>query len=161
MLMSVFVSIIPRGPGQKEGRMLSQIKTRLKSLFQPQQAQPPDHEANGGRSDRSDQSAIDPAHHMPATEHSSSSRLVRLLEDVLADVRYGGRGLVKRLGFTMIVVITIALGIGANTAVFSLVDAFLLRLLPVKEPQQLYFINIVQPTGRLASSFPRGVFDQI
>ncbi|HKQ08276.1 MAG TPA: ABC transporter permease [Blastocatellia bacterium] len=141
--------------------MLSQIKIRLKSLFHPQLAQPSGHEANGVRGDRGDQSAIDPADHMPATEHSSSTRLVRLLEEVLADVRYGGRGLVKRLGFTMIVVITIALGIGANTAVFSLVDAFLLRLLPVKEPQQLYFINIVQPTGRLMSNVPREVFEQI
>jgi predicted permease len=60
---------------------------------------------------------------------------------MLADVRYALRTLRKSPVFTSVAVISIALGLGANTAIFTLVDQALLRLLPVKDPQQLVLLH--------------------
>src|SRR5687767_16039228 len=63
------------------------------------------------------------------------------LEDVVRDVRYGLRSLGRRPGFAMTAILSLALGIGASTGIFSLVDQVLLRLLPVKEPERLVALD--------------------
>jgi putative ABC transport system permease protein len=65
------------------------------------------------------------------------------LESLVADVRFALRMLRKTPGFTAVAVLTLALGIGANTAIFSLIDAVMIRMLPVREPREL--VQVVHP----------------
>src|SRR5262249_32854435 len=74
------------------------------------------------------------------------------LETLFQDLRFGARMLLKQPGFSLIAVLTLALGIGANTAIFSLVNAALLKTLPVSEPEQL----VVVATGAPGRQSPPG-----
>ena len=70
------------------------------------------------------------------------------LDKLLRDVRFGMRSLLHSPGFAITAVLTLALGIGANTAVFSVMNAVLLRSLPVRDPERLVYLR--------TSNAPRG-----
>jgi predicted permease len=78
-------------------------------------------------------------------EDCQEARGISFVEHIGQDVRYAMRTFGRTPGFTLVVVITLALGIGANTAVFSLINAVLLKMLPVKKPEQLVQFSKIQP----------------
>jgi predicted permease len=75
------------------------------------------------------------------------------MNNLWQDLRYGTRMLFKQKGVTAIAMLSLALGIGANTALFSIIDAMLLKLLPVKEPGRLVLFQSTAPRGFSAGSY--------
>src|SRR5215813_11926897 len=94
-------------------------------------------------------------------EECRDMRRVRLIEDLMQDVRYGLRTLRKSPGFTAVAALSLALGIGANTAIFSVVDPLLIKSLPVKDPEQLVVLNTVDQRGAQRERFSYPMFEQL
>ncbi|HEX6729064.1 MAG TPA: ABC transporter permease [Pyrinomonadaceae bacterium] len=76
------------------------------------------------------------------------------MDTLLKDIRFGIRNLRRRPGFALVAIITLALGIGANTAIFTLIDAVLLKSLPVNNPEELVLFSDTASEGRTQTDEP-------
>jgi predicted permease len=83
------------------------------------------------------------------------------MQTLLKDLRYGIRSLLKRPAFTIVAVLTLALGIGANTAIFSLFDSVMLRSLPISSPEQIAQLRTLRPAGRINQNFSYPLFRDV
>src|SRR5262245_51663432 len=79
-----------------------------------------------------------------------TNRMTNMIADLWQDLRFGARMLKKQPGFDLITALSLALGIGANTAIFSLLDVVALKTLPVREPQELVLFNWLSGPKRMA-----------
>ena len=83
--------------------------------------------------------------HTSAGQRERRMRVVEFLESVMQDVRYAARGLARRPAFTAVAVLTLAIGVGATTAIFSAVNVLLLRPLPSARPNELMKVSLILP----------------
>ena len=94
-------------------------------------------------------------------ENCRETRGITFIETLVQDLRYAVRGFNRNRGFTVVAVMTLALGVGANSAVFSVINAVMLRALPVRDPQQLLqvaFRGKHDATSFVGESFPYPLF---
>jgi predicted permease len=103
-------------------------------------------------------------------ERTRDADLLTWLESIVADVRYALRALRASPGFTLVAILSLGLGIGANTAIFSLLNAVVLRTLPVERPDELLHITfgeekgsdgLILPGDPGASEFTNPIWEQI
>src|SRR6266436_5932684 len=93
--------------------------------------------------------------HSEAATLDNLTMRVNFIDNLLQDVRYAVRSLVHSPGFTVVAVLSLALGIGANTAVFSLLNTLLLTKLPVRDPDGLYQLIVTHRSAtHNAFSYP-------
>jgi predicted permease len=92
-------------------------------------------------------------------EVSRDMWVIRSIETLFQDLRYGIRLLIKHKGFTTVAALSLGLGIGANTAIFSLINAALLRTLPVPNPERLVFLTVAGHRG-VSESFSYPLYEQ-
>ena len=83
--------------------------------------------------------------HANAEKRERRMRVIEFFESVMEDARYAARGLARRPGFTAVAVLTLAIGVGATTAIFSAVSALILRPLPYARPDELMRVSLVMP----------------
>jgi predicted permease len=87
-------------------------------------------------------------------EECRDTRRVRFIEDFFKDLHYAARTLLRSPIFALTAVLSLALGIGANTAIFTALDAMLWRPLPVEKPEELVSVGRILPNGRQSTVFP-------
>src|SRR5882762_7863975 len=91
-----------------------------------------------------------------AKERTRDADRLRSLWDLGQDLRYALRTLAKNPGFAAVTILTLALGIGANTAIFALFDVVLLKSLPVREPERLVLFTDSSSEGTATGNPPSG-----
>jgi predicted permease len=140
-----------------DGRGFSMLRLRLRSLFRRDavehdlddelrdhvEAAVADRVARGEPADEARRAVLRGLGTIESLkEHVRETRRVGVVDDVVRDLQFGARLLRRRPGFTVVAVASLALGIGANTAIFQLLDAVRLRALPVERPEELAIIEI-------------------
>jgi len=96
-----------------------------------------------------------------AKEKCRDARRVNWIQDLIQDTRYGFRTLSKSPGYTAVAVITLALGIGANTAIFSMVDTLMLQPLPIRDPHRVAFLSFPRDATHFDPSFSGPEFREL
>jgi hypothetical protein len=150
------VAQIVRGRRASAGRMLSDLLYRIRALFRRKTVEMElddelrfhlEHQtekhlrAGQFREEAMRRARIELGGLEQSKEECRQSWGIGLIESLVQDIGYALRVLVKSPGFTAAVALSLALGIGANTAIFSLIDAVMWRMLPVKDPAGLWVID--------------------
>jgi putative ABC transport system permease protein len=107
---------------------------------------------------------IDFGGHEQLKEEIRDARGVSLIETLMQDIRYGVRILGRTPVITCVAILSLALGIGANTAIFSLIDTVMFRMLPVREPQELLQVrvqDVQSPSEEPDSWFSNAVWEEL